>query len=106
MTQTEKHRVDNLEKKRHQLANNLEALSNEIGAIPDPRAMSDLRIEAIVRRLYGEMDLDETGSFVGGSTERLEFEVEYLEFVYQYMQAKREAFLAARARGGLVLPGG
>lgn len=109
MAQTEKHLVNNLEKRRVAAGNNTAAIFTQIGAIPNDLHLLMIRLECLIDQTYGVLELDDDGRYVDGPVKRLEFEVYVGESTQLWAEQKRESYFEAVKKaqgGGLVLPGG
>lgn len=99
--------VRDLERRRKAAANNSAAVFGRLGAIPDDGTLSLIRIELIIDHLFGQMEMDEDGGYVGGSLERLKFETSAIEGLLAWAVDKegevKETFRQAKV-GGLIVP--
>lgn len=96
MSDADKKVTENLNRDRTALLNNITAIIEEIGAMPDPLVMVTLRVDAILQEMFGPIQVDDEGrQFLGGSPLRMEFENAFQRKMLAFMQEQREN--AARA---------
>lgn len=96
MSSADKKVMENLNRDRLATVNNIKAIIEEIGAMPDPLVMVTLRLDAVLDDLFGSVRTDDEGKeFVEGSPRRMEFENAFQRKVLSFMQDQRENAIRA-----------